>query len=282
MPGTILLGIDVETAEESSATYADRGPDLLADLGIRATWYVTGRTLERYPDRFRRADASDRLDLQAHTYDHILLKTVLVQVPPGLTIHGRTDFFMEPGATLDQIDRDLARCQQVFRDVLGRPALGLTGPWAYYRGLADRPDLLAIVCRHGFRILRTFGRDEHDGQPVPMTWQPFFYAVQGFPDVLELLIHDYQDDFYFAAFNGLPDASTYPAHLRRMADRVAADGLVWSLCTHDHQCATPDAFQAKTAWLRDLVGYGKSIGIRFLTASQYYDERLAARPRPAN
>lgn len=277
MPGTILVGIDVETADESSATYAERGLDFLADLGVRATWYVTGRTLERYPDRFRRADASGLLDLQAHTYDHLLLKTVLMAVPPGLTIHDRTDFYMERGAAPDVIDRDLTRCQQVFRDVLGRAARGLTGPWAYYRGLADRPDLLEIVCGHGFRILRTFGRNERDGQPVPLEWQPFFYAVQGFPDALEVLIHDYQDDFYFMAFNGLPDASTYPAHLRRMADRVAAEGLVWSLCSHDHNCRTPDAFRAKTAWLRDLLGYGKSIGIRFLTATEYYEERLAAR-----
>jgi peptidoglycan/xylan/chitin deacetylase (PgdA/CDA1 family) len=278
MPGTILLGVDVESADESSAMYSQYGAEMLAATGIRATWYVTGRTLERYPHLFRRAEGTALVELQAHTYDHILLKTVLTRIPPGLTIHGKTDWWMTRGGSNEEIDRDLARCQGVFRDALGRTAAGLTGPWAYYRGLGDRPDLLEIVGRHGFRLLRTFGRNETDGQPVPMEWQPFFYAPQGFPDILEILIHDYQDDYLFREFSGLPDASTYPAHLREVADRVAREDLVWSLCTHDHGCRTHEAFKAKTAWLEDIVRYARSLGIRFVTASEYYAERLGARP----
>jgi peptidoglycan/xylan/chitin deacetylase (PgdA/CDA1 family) len=278
MPGTILLGVDVETAGAGSAVYARKGVEFLRRHGIAATWYVTGRTLERYPSLFVEAEGSGVTDLQAHTYDHILLKTVLVQVPPGLTVHGRTDFYMQRGASVGEIEADLSRCQKVFEDVLGRPACGLTGPWAYYRGLGDRPDLLEIVHAHGFRFLRTFGRDARDGQPVPMEWQPAFYGPQGFPDVLELMIHDYQDDFYFAAFTGAADASEYRAHLRSVADRVAADDIVWSLCTHDHNCETDEAFAAKTAWLADLVDYARAAGIRFVTGSQYYAQRLAGRP----
>jgi len=276
MPGTILLGIDVETANESAAAYARLGVEFLARQGVRATWYVTGRTLAAYPALFLEADRSGAVDLQAHTYDHILLKTVLTEVPPGRTVCGRTDFFFKRGASPAEVDADLARCQGVFEDVLGRRARGLTCPWAYYRGLGDRPDLLEIVYAHGFRFLRSFGRDAHDGQPVPMEWQPAFYVPQGFPDVLELMIHDYQDDFLFAEFTGESDAWRYAAHLREVADRVAAEGLVWSLCTHDHHCDTPEAFAAKTGWLGDLVGYAKSAGIRFLTASEYYAERRGA------
>jgi len=273
MAGTILLGIDVETAGPGSATYARLGPELLAAEGARGTWFVTGRTLELDPDLFRAADRSGLVDLQAHTYDHILLKTVLMQVPPGKTVHGSTDFFMQRGGAPEEIDRDLARCQQVFGDLLGRRAVGLCGPWCYYRGLGDRPDLLELVYRHGFRILRTFGRDAHDCQPVPMEWQPFFYKTQGFPDALEIMVHDYQDDFYFMVIEGVPDASTYPAHLRLLADRVAREGLVWSLCSHDHNCRTPEGFAEKTAWLRDIIRYAKSIGIRFATVTEYYAER---------
>jgi peptidoglycan/xylan/chitin deacetylase (PgdA/CDA1 family) len=277
MPGTILLGVDVESANESSATYARCGLEFLRQEEIPATWYVTGQTLERYPQAFADADRTGLVDIQSHTYSHILLKTVLIEVPPGLTIHGKTDWYMQRGGSVEQVDADLARAQKVFEDVLGRRAVGLTGPWGYYRGLGDRPDLLEIVHRHGFRFLRTYARNEKDGQPVPMVWQPFFYRAQGFSDVLELFVHDYQDDFYYTAFNNLPDASSYPEHLRRMAEHVAANDFVWSLCTHDHGCATPEDFARKTGWLCDLVRYAKGLGIRFLTGSQYYAERLAAR-----
>src|SRR5690606_30364812 len=139
-----------------------------------------------------------------------------LEVPPGCIIDGKTDWCLYRGGTVEQIDADLARCQQVFQDILGRRPIGLTGPYCYYRGLGDRPDLLEIVYKHGFRFLRTYGRNEKDGQPVPMVWQPYFYRAQGFPDVLELFAHDYQDDFYYMAFNNLPDVSTYPEHLHRM------------------------------------------------------------------
>ncbi len=275
MPGTILVGVDVESANQNSATYARHGVEFLEQEGIPATWYVTGQSLERYPDAFRQADRSGAVDIQSHTYSHLLLKTVLIEVPPGCTIHGKTDWFIKPGATVEQVDADLGRAQKVFEDVLGRRAIGLTGPWGYYRGLGDRLDLLEIVHRHGFRFLRTFARNERDGQPVPMVWQPYFYRAQDLPDVLELFIHDYQDDFYYIAFNSLPDASTYGEHLHRMAEHVAANNFVWSLATHDHSCDTPEDFRTKTSWLRDLVRYAKGLGIRFLTGSQYYAERLA-------
>ena len=277
MSGTILVGIDVETNGASGENYARLGPGFLADLGVRGTWYVTGCILEKSGKLFLEAAKSGVVDIQIHTYDHLLLKSVLMKVPAGLKIHGKGDWFYRPGGTVQQIEADLTRCQQVYQGLFGSPARGLTGPWGYYRGLGDRPDLLAIVQSLGIRFLRAFARNEFDGQPVPMEWQPYFYSLQGHPDILEVMIHDYQDDFYYAAFKGLADASTYPRHLREMADRVAENDLVWSLCSHDHGCQTPEAFRTKTDWLAQTVRYARSIGIRFLTASEYYQERMAAR-----
>lgn len=272
MPGTILFGIDVETANENALGFTQHGLRLFEELGIPVTWYVTGMTLERYPEAFRAPEASGLVELQAHTYDHILLKTVLVEVPEGQVVHNSTDFFMQRGASNEEIVADLTRCQEVFERVLGRLATALTGPWAYYRGLGDRPDLLEIVDRLGFRALRTFGRDERDGQPVPLTWRPRFYRVQGFPHILEILIHDYQDDFYWREFAKPAPEARYIDHLRTVADRVAAEDLVWSLCSHDHGCATAEGFAQKGSWYRDLVQYSLGLGIRFLPISAFYEE----------
>ena len=276
MSGTVLLGVDVETASESSVNYARLGLDMLAAEDMCATWYVTGKTLEHSPEAFVEADRAECLDLQAHTYDHLMLKSVLVEVPPGASYGGATDWLFRRGGSSEEIDADLARCQQAFADVLGREAVGLTGPWCYYRGLGDRPDLLDIVYARGFRILRTFGRNERDCEPIPLEWQPRSYAPQGMGDVLELMVHGYQDDFTFNWLTG-GDRDAYAAYLRALADRVAAEDLVWSFCSHDHGCETADAFAGKTGWLRETIRYAKSLGMRFLTASQFYAEQMAER-----
>jgi len=277
MPGTILFGIDVETASEDAVAFAERGQELFHELNVPVTWYLTGRTLERYPDVFRAIDGDDLIELQAHTYSHVLLKTVLIRIPEGKTIHGSTDWYMERGSSLETIESDLGRCQAVFQNVLGRRANAMTGPWCYYRGLGDRPDLLEMVHRHGFNVLRTFGRDEDDGQPVPLEWQPFFYKAQGFPAVLEIMVHGYQDDFYWSAFTGEKDPRKYVEHLKSFADKAAKEDLTWSLCSHDHRCATEEGFQNKAQWYRAVIGHALRLGVRFLPVTQYYNEKIVER-----
>ena len=276
MPGTILFGIDVESASEHSTGFARFGAELFRNLGVPVTWYLTGKTLERYPGVFREIQEGGGIELQAHTYNHILLKTVCSKLPEGRTLGGCTDWSLTRGGSVEEIDADLGRCQRVFEEALGRRATALTGPWTYYRGLRDRPDLLEIVDRHGFRILRTFGRNEHDAEPVPLEWQPFFYDAQGFPHTLEIMINGYIDDFTYAFF--APDPSTpYVEYLKSFARRVAETGLTWGLCSHDHNCRTREGFNKKGDWFREIAEYALGLNIRFLTASQYGAEMAAQR-----
>jgi peptidoglycan/xylan/chitin deacetylase (PgdA/CDA1 family) len=277
MPATILFGIDVETASEDARGFARYGSELFHDLECPVTWYLTGKTLEAFPDEFGRVAKNGRLvELQAHTYSHMLLKPVVMRVPEGRTVHGKTDWYYEPAGRFHEIDQDLARCQSVFEDILGAKAVALTGPWGYYRGLADRPDLLELVDRHGFRILRTFARDEHDANPVPIEWQPFFYRIQGYPRTLELMVHGYQDDFYWEALEGPGRDRSYLDYQKRLAERVAAEGLTWSMASHDHGCATREGFERKGAWFRGIIQHARALGIRFVTATQYYNEMCAS------
>lgn len=274
MPGTILLGVDVETAMEDALGYTKYGAELFYELDCPVTWFLTGKTLEKYPKEFQRIEKDKFIELQAHTYDHILLKTVLIKVPKGRMVHGKKDWFINPGSSLDEIDKDLTKCQKVFQDVLGRKAIGLTTPWGYYRGLADRPDILQIVDNHGFKFLRSFARDENDGNPVPFEWQPFFYEVQGYPHILEFMIHGYQDDFYWDFFGDHDADKTYTDCLKRFANKVAKENIIWSMASHDHACATKEGFEKKGAWLREFIKYSKGIGIKFLRASEFYEKMV--------
>lgn len=282
MPGTILFGIDVETAPEHSLGFASYGAELFHELGVPVTWCLTGKTLVKHPDVFAALEGDDPIEFQAHTYGHLLLKTVLMKIPEGKRLHDRTDRFTKRGASLPEIDDDLARCQEAFETILGRRAVAFTGPWGYCRGLGDRPDILEVAYRHGFRILRTFARDADDGQPVPIEWQPFFYgfhAREGLGGVLELMIHGYQDDFCWRAFTEPREGERYVDYLKSLADRAAADDLTWGLCSHDHGCATREGFEEKGGWFREIMEYAKGLGVRFLTASAYWEEMVAKRRR---
>lgn len=279
MPGTIAFGIDVETASENSVGYARYASELFHELNTPVTWFLTGRTLECYPDVFRPFEKDELIELQAHTYDHLLLKTVLMEVPPGKTRHGAQNWFLKRGGSLEEVEADLTRCQQVFRNALGRPAVGLTGPWGYYRGLGDRPDILEIVDRHGFKFLRTFARNEWGGLPVPLEWQPRFYQVQGFPHILETMVHDYQDDFVWEDFVEPTKDMRYADHLKEVADKVAEKDLIFSMASHDHGCATREGFEKKGVWVREIIEYAHHLGIRFITYSELYKEMCEARAK---
>ena len=58
---------------------------------------------------------------------------------------------------------------------LGVQCIGLTGPWCYYRGLRDRPDILQVLWEEGIRFTRTDGRNERDWHPVSLDLQPYWY-----------------------------------------------------------------------------------------------------------
>ena len=64
-------------------------------------------------------------------------------------------------------------------------------------------------------------------------------------------------------------------HLKSVARKVAEKDLTWSLCSHDHGCATKEGFEKKACWFRAIVEYAKELNIRFLSATPYYAEMHA-------
>ena len=61
------------------------------------------------------------------------------------------------------------------------------------------------------------------------------------------------------------------------ADNVAEKNLTWSLCSHDHGCATRQGFEKKGRWFSAIVKYARDLGIRFLSVSRYYEEMVKCR-----
>jgi peptidoglycan/xylan/chitin deacetylase (PgdA/CDA1 family) len=266
--GTMLVGYDVEWWGEGDVTpdFLRRTLDLHNRLGIPATLFVVGRTLERHISEFRAAASDPLFDLQQHTYSHQLLKTIYID--DGQSIR------MVRAPDLDVIRDEVRKTTRLLRTYLDLPCIGLTGPWCYYRGLRDRPDILEVLWEEGIRFTRTDGRNEKDWHPVPIDLQPYWYEHSGFPEILEVPVHGWHDSTIRADVLGWDDINGYVASVKPYIDRAAEEDLVFSYLQHDWTSTREDPeMQATEALLR----YAQDRGLRFLSYHEYYREAGGSR-----
>lgn len=270
MAGTMLIGYDVEAAADNAIT----GPFLTQvqaihdALGVPATPFIVGQTLERWGPAFQAIARDPLFDLQQHTYSHQLLKTI--HINNGKTIR------LVRGATLPQIREEAHKTTALLHTHLGVECIGITGPWCYYRGLRDRPNILEILWAEGIRFTRTDGRNAEDYHPVSLDLQPYWYDDQGFPDILEIPIHGWHDCVIRREVLGWDDLDGYVASVTPYIDAVAANDTVFSLCQHDWSSPQNDPeMGAAEAILR----YAVDRGVCLMSYRAYYEEAREQRLR---
>ncbi len=280
MPGAILVCYDVETASQSSLGFFEGATAMHEELDIPCTMFLTGTTMDFCGAACQAVGRHPLVSLGQHTYSHVLLKTIYMQPDDGKPCP-HTDgapTLLNEGGDLETIRVDVLRAQRLYETLFGEACPGLTAPWGAYRGLLDRPDILRILDEIGLKWVRSYARDFRDCQPTPFEVQPFFYADQGFPDLMEIPVTGYQDDFYWERFDDRAHGPDYADYLRWAVDHVIANDLVWTVNSHDHDTETPEDFEAhKGVWLRAVLSRAKSAGVRFITCEGLYQERLAQR-----
>ena len=265
--GTLLIGYDVEHADRQITGQFLRTVVGAHDtLGVPATLFVVGRTLEANREQFRSMAQHPLFDIQQHTYSHTLLKTVCMEKPNGA-------FELYRGGTLRKIRSEVQRASALLRDELGIACVGLCGPYGYYRGLMDRPDILEILHSAGIRFARTYARNERDAQPVSFDVQPFWYDVQGFPDMLEIPLAGWQD-VYLRWMYGWTDVDSYIGQLKRDCAEAARRRAVWSFCTHDWSSIREDSGLRA---VRELVSEARALDVEILSHRAYYERRVEER-----
>ena len=136
-----------------------------------------------------RRKASGLFDVQQHTFSHVPFKDIVYSPGPGLVGTIRA---APPEALLEE----LSFTSRLLQEHLGVECVGLRTPFGYYRGLRDRPDLLEIVRGAGLRYITSWGRNEDNANPTPWV-QPFTYAEEGYPDILELPFQFWLDVVWF-------------------------------------------------------------------------------------
>jgi peptidoglycan/xylan/chitin deacetylase (PgdA/CDA1 family) len=266
-----LIGYDVECADDSDVTerFIDCAVRLHRRLEVPCTFFIMGKTLELNSEKMRwaTAEAGDLLDVQQHTYEHVQLKTICQENDDGVTVF--------PCGSLERIEEEVSKTNSLLEELLGVECVGITGPMGYYRGLADELDVLALLYDHGIRFTRTYARDHNDWQPVPLDRQPFWYAPQGFPDVLECMIHGWQDCI-LRAILGWSDHEAYLSQVREDLAEAAAQDLVFSHCQHDWSSIKEDPDMSIT---EQILLAARELGFRFVHYRGFYEDQLAAQPR---
>ena len=255
--GTLLIGYDVEripgrvpgekwvgqpVPENATELFLDNALKIHSEVGVPATIFILGCKIERHLPQLEACLASGLFEIAQHTNEHFPLKTVLEESPDKIYL---------PGLPFDRIEEQLAKPVELLKQHLGVECRGVTAPYSYYRGLGDRPDILQIVARHGMSYVRSYGRNSHDYFPLGREVQPFWYARQGFPELLEIPMQGWIDA-QWRREHGWQNWAAYHDHLKTQVDEVAASGGCWSHCQHDWTSVFHDE---QLGWTRKFLAY---------------------------
>jgi peptidoglycan/xylan/chitin deacetylase (PgdA/CDA1 family) len=142
-------------------------------LDLPATFFVVAKLLENAGPELVEILDHPLFDIQCHSYSH-------------------ADVIR---ASKDEaaLRRELVDSKRLIEDTFGRPVIGFTTPAGYWNGLAGQPHVLAALWEAGYRYVRSFGMGPSGTIPAPLT-QPYWYAHDGFPELLELGLHAWHDN----------------------------------------------------------------------------------------
>ena len=119
----------------------------------------------------------------------------------------------------------------------------------------------------GLRYVTSWGRNEDNDNPTPWDAQPFTYAEEGYPDILELPFQFWLDVVWFDQ-HGYDTGPAYLEALKGAVDEVAERDLVYGACFHDWVAIASD--ERHVGWLRGFLRYAQERGVEVTTYTDYW------------
>lgn len=279
--GKVLIGYDTESGSVYEASVEPSKileksinaiVDLHVELQVPATFFIVGKTIKMGHDTLKKLrEYPDLFDLQQHTYSHLPLKSVNPD-NGSAAINNDTNVV---GGSLEQIGKEVRRTSELLRRYLDVDCTGIRGPFGYYQGLIDRPDILSVLAENGIEFTSTYLRTKGDGFPLPMSVQPFDYGKQGWPGLVEIPSQDWIDCQWRVLY-GWARTRAFASHLIGVAREISASELVWGTCFHDWSVITMDP---ELTVMRALFTAARDLGVDIMTYKDYH--RLFTSIRPA-
>jgi peptidoglycan/xylan/chitin deacetylase (PgdA/CDA1 family) len=227
---------------------------VLKDHDAPATFFIVGKVLEHGGDRLAPILTSHPgIDIQSHSYSHLYIKSGAPEMPE--TLRG------ELGRTADLIERHF-----------GARPIGFCAPGNFYQGLQGCKPLLKVLWDEGYRFIGTDGEGPPERpMPAAMT-QPYWYAADGFPDLLEVPVTGWHCNMLFNTGGqsdnfqpqvGFPDGSILEAIPRTIDEGFAArahefqyaidHGLVYAPAYHPWSIYRFDPEMVHLGWLIEMA-----------------------------
>ncbi|NLC56379.1 MAG: polysaccharide deacetylase family protein [Armatimonadetes bacterium] len=146
---------------------------------IPATFFCLGTVLEQKGKELKAIFGDSPLfDLQSHTYAHQMLR--------DNKMHGA-------GVSLEELRREVTLGKQWVEDTFERPCIGTRSGCGFFRGMRGERERLAVIAECGVRYISTDLRGPADSIPSGLQ-QAYWYAEDGFPELLELPGHGWHDN----------------------------------------------------------------------------------------
>lgn len=255
----LLIGYDVEeTSPEVNKNFLEKITEIHSSLNAPCTLFITGQALESNVRLFQKVKKKSNIfDFQQHTYSHLPLKTT-----PYTNRYGETR--VAKGGSLEKIQQEVSRTNQLLKEILNIGCIGLTAPYAYYQGLCDRRDILEVLYELGIRFTRTYGRNIDGSVPLSLNVQPFWYKEQGFGQILEFPITGWRGEYY----------TGYLENLKSNLDYVLKHNLVWCFLQHNY---SHEQFAIKDPDLKiieEILTCAVQKKITVCSYKQYYQKAL--------
>ena len=153
------------------------GVDAVAGVHLErnapASFFLVAKMIELAGPQLRAILDHPLFDIQCHTFTH-----------PNL-IALRDD--------RSALQYELADAKKLIEDTFGRAVIGLTAPGGYTDGFRGHPTVLEVMWKAGYRYVRSVGKGPKGTLPALLD-QPFWYAQDGFPDLLETPSHAWHDN----------------------------------------------------------------------------------------
>lgn len=289
----ILIGYDVESAAVGEGLARFLTPDvphyylalepetthralevisrLHVDHEAPGTLFTCGRTMLHALEPLHAAEATGLLDVQSHTYSHVVFRDVTFAAGED-----GTEMQMPESAPV-VLREELAVTSDLVRRYFGHDCVGLRTPFGYYRGLRGRADLLDIVAGTGLRYVTSWGRNELNANPTPFDVQPFRYAEEGHPELLEIPFQFWLDALWLDR-GGYDNGRGLLEALKGAVDEIAERDLVYGTCFHDWVAIAAD--EERTGYIRGLIEYARERDVEVLSYTDYW-KREAVEPLAA-
>jgi peptidoglycan/xylan/chitin deacetylase (PgdA/CDA1 family) len=150
--------------------YALSGLELILKIHkkykVSATVFVLGKLLELCKNEVTKLISRYKIDIQQHTYSHILFKEDKNR--------------SKKPASLSDIKYEIKITNDLIKDYLEVDAIGLSTPIGYYGGLKSEKEVLKFLKKEVFKFVKSDSRDIGNKLPGPFMVngkikQPYFY-----------------------------------------------------------------------------------------------------------